>query len=160
MKIELRERTLDSVKEYFLRANNPIIKKYLPQKAKTVEEALEDFEMTQLPDARSYGKTIWVDEIYVGDIWCYCINKADQPNAMLSYCIFDTDLWGKGIATQAIKLFLKDIHFRYELNSIGAFTYADNDASIAALQKNAFLVEEEFVEEGRKSVYLQKNLFD
>lgn len=157
MRVELKERTADAVKIYFTRADNPIIKKYLPQKAKTVEEALEEFEKTKLPGTTSFGKTIWVDDIYVGDIWCYCISKEKEPNAMLSYCIFDVDLWGKGIATKAVNMFLEDIQLLYRINSIGAFTYASNDASIAVLQKNNFLVEEEFIEDGVKSVYLHKN---
>lgn len=160
MRVELRERTADTVKIYFTRADNPIIKKYLPQKAKTVEEALEDFKKTKLPGATSFGETIWVDDRYVGDIWCYCINKEDEPNAMLSYCIFDIDFWGKGIATKAVDIFLKDIQSFCGINSIGAFTYANNDASIALLQKNDFIIEEEFLEDGIKSVYLQKNFLN
>jgi hypothetical protein len=71
MDITLRQRTAETVREYFIRANTPEIKEMLPQKAKTVEEALVDYEKTLLPTVTSYGKTIWVDDVYVGDIWCY-----------------------------------------------------------------------------------------
>lgn len=46
---------------------------------------------------------------------------------------------------------------RYELKSIGAFTFADNIASIRVLEKNGFSVQESFVEDGRESVYLERS---
>lgn len=51
MVIILGERTADTVKIYFEKANKPEIKQVLPQKAKTVEEALTDYEKTLLPNA-------------------------------------------------------------------------------------------------------------
>lgn len=152
----MRERTADTVRTYFQRANIPEIRRYLPQKAKTIEEALEDFEKTQLPRAASYGRTVWTDDAYIGDIWCYCINKEEQPNAMLSFCIFDIVSRGKGIASKAVGLFICEIRARYGFGSIGAFTYKDNKRSLAVLLKNGFSAEEEFTEEGRESVFLQK----
>ena len=44
MVITLEKRTADSVRTYFEKADRPEIKQVLPQKAKTVEEALEDYE--------------------------------------------------------------------------------------------------------------------
>ncbi len=70
-----------------------------------MEEALEDYYKTLLPGAASYGRTIWRNDTYVGDIWCYCIDPSGEPNAMISYCIFDSAFVGLGIATQALKLF-------------------------------------------------------
>ena len=46
MIITLETRTADSVRTYFEKANRPEIKQVLPQKAKTVEEALADYEET------------------------------------------------------------------------------------------------------------------
>ncbi len=88
MKIELGERTAETVAIYFMKAQQRSIKSTLPQKARTVEEALRDYRDTLLPDAASYGRTITVDDVYVGDGWCYCIDKAGTPNAMLSYFVF------------------------------------------------------------------------
>ena len=42
MIITLEKRTADSVRTYYEKANRPEIKQVLPQKAKTIEEALED----------------------------------------------------------------------------------------------------------------------
>ena len=159
MNISLRERTAETVRIYFEKANTPQIKKLLPQKAKTVEEALADFEKTLLPDATSYGRTIYADDQYVGDIWCYCIDANEEPNCMLSYCIFEQDLWSKGIATKAVSLFAEEIRIKYAVKTIGAFTYAHNVASIKVLQKNGFQLVESFEEDGVLSCYLQQNVY-
>ncbi|MCR4621981.1 MAG: hypothetical protein K5663_07860, partial [Clostridiales bacterium] len=60
MFITLEKRTADSVKTYFEKANRPEIKQVLPQKARTIEEALQDYEQTLLPNAESFGQTVHV----------------------------------------------------------------------------------------------------
>ncbi len=64
--IVLGERTEETVRIYFEKAKQPVIKAMLPQKAQTVEEALEDYKETLLPSATSFGRTIVVDGKYVG----------------------------------------------------------------------------------------------
>ena len=157
MKIELHKRTADHVRLYFEKTQDAEIERMLPRSVDTIEQALANFEQTLLPEAVSYVKTIYADGCYIGDIWCYCIDPKETPNAMLSYCIFEKEYWSKGAATQAISLFLEDIVLRYELKSIGAFTFADNIASIRVLEKNGFSVQESFVEDGRQSVYLGRS---
>lgn len=155
MTVTLEKRTADSVRTYFEKANKPEIKKVLPQKAKTVEEALEDYENTLLPNATSFGKTVYVDGQYVGDVWCYCIDMDDEPNCMLSFCIFELEYWSKGIATSAVNIFIKNICDKYNVKTIGAFAFAHNIASIRVLEKNGFVVKEKFEEDGVLSKYLQ-----
>lgn len=155
MKIELKARTDETVTIYFNKAQQDIIKSTLPQKAKTLEEALQDYQNTLLPNAPSCGRTIFADDVYVGDVWCYCIDNSDTPNAMLSYCIFEGSLWNKGIATAAVSMFLKKVKEIYSLRTIGAFTYSDNPASIRVLEKCGFSFVEEFNEGGRLSRYYQ-----
>ena len=155
MVITLGKRTAETVRIYFEKANRPEIKKVLPQKAKTVEEALADYEKTRLPGATSFGQTILADGRYVGDIWCYCIDMEDEPNCMVSFCVFELESWSKGIATAALKLFIEAIRAKYGVKTIGAFTYANNLASISVLEKNGFSVMEEFEENGVLSKYLQ-----
>ncbi|SFD11420.1 GNAT family N-acetyltransferase [Butyrivibrio sp. YAB3001] len=156
--IVLGDRTEETVRIYFEQAQKTSIKSMLPQKATTVEEAIADYHETLLPTATSYGKTILADGTYVGDIWCYCIDKTDTPNAMLSYCVFDESSWNKGIATSATLLFLKEIKNKYNLESIGAFTFSDNLASIKVLEKSGFELIETFEEDGRESKYYQIGL--
>lgn len=155
MLITLKNRTADSVRIYYEKANKTEIKQVLPQKAKTVKEALEDYEQTLLPNAKSFGQTVYADGKYVGDIWCYCIDMNDEPNCMLSFCIFELEYWSKGIATTAVKMFIQNICARYHVKTIGAFTFAHNHASIRVLEKNGFIAMEEFEEAGVLSKYFQ-----
>lgn len=156
--IALGDRTEETVRIYFEKAQKPAIKAVLPQKATTVEEAIADYHKSLLPTANSFGKTILVNGEYIGDIWCYCINSSETPNAMLSYCIFDENYWNKGIATGTTLLFLEEIKNKFNLKSIGAFTYSNNLASIKVLEKTGFDLVESFEEDGRESKYFQKCL--
>ena len=156
MKIELGERTAETVALYFYRAQQQTIKSTLPQKAKTLEEALQDYRDTLLPGAASFGRTIVADGVYVGDVWCYCIDYAGTPNAMLRYCVFDASYWNKGIATAAVSLFLCEVRKKFPPRTMGAFTFSDNRASIKVLEKSGFSFVEEFIEDGRKSQYFQR----
>lgn len=158
MKIVLKDRTEENVRLYFEKSQQNEIKQMLPQKAKTVEEAVEDFYKTMLPNSTSYGKTIYVEDVYVGDVWCYCIDKTETPNAMLSFCIFNKAYWQKGIASIAVSLFLKNIHEKYKFETIGAFTFSNNIASQRVLEKNNFSLIEEFDEDGRLSRYYERLL--
>ena len=155
MDIYLGNRTAETVRVYFEKTNQPEIKAVLPQKAQTVEEALADYRATILPNANSYGRTVIANGNYIGDIWCYCIDINGEPNAMLSYCIFEKAYWAQGIATEAVAMFLKEIRVKYALHTIGAFTFSDNLASIRVLEKNGFSEVEEFSEDGRDSKYFQ-----
>ena len=156
MKIELRERTEETVAIYFAKAQDAEIKKVLPQKAQTLEEALEDYRQTLKADATSYGRTIYVDGAYVGDIWCYCIDLNEEPNAMLSYCVFEKEYWKRGVASRSVQLFLAEIIEKFSVETVGAFTYSSNEASIRVLEKNGFQKQEEFEEDGVLSAYFQR----
>ena len=158
MNIMLCPRTEETVTVYFEKAQHPAIRRTLLQKARTVEEAIADFAKTQLPGATSYGRTVYTDGRYVGDVWIYAIDPADTPTAMLSYCIFEKDVWGKGVATEAVRLFLEEVQPKYELRTVGAFTYAENAASIRVLEKNGFTLEDEFTEDGIASRYYQRRI--
>lgn len=92
----------------------------------------------------------------MGDIWCFCIDRSQQPNAMLSLCLFAKERWGQGIGSRAVQLFLPMVTERFRLQSIGAFVYSDNLPSLHLLQKNGFVAQERFVEDGRESVYLER----
>lgn len=157
MKIELHDRTADTVITYFRMARDPEIRRYLPQKAATEADALADYERTRQPGADSYGRTIYADGVHVGDIWCYCLQE-DTPNAMLSYCIFDKTRWNQGIATAALQLFLTEIAEKFHLKSVGAFTFSANGASVHVLCKSGFDVMETLVEDGIESIYLQRTV--
>ena len=155
MQIELKPRTEENVRIYFERTQDPVIQHWLPQASQTVEQAVEAYRQSLAPGAASYGRTIWADGVYVGDIWCYGIHTQQSPDAMVSYCIFEKQLWGQGIAARALRLFLEDAVRQFGLASVGAFTFADNAASVRILEKNGFTVREVLEEEGRRSFYLE-----
>ena len=158
MTVLLLDRTEATVRKYYEKSQQPIIKSMLPQKAKSVEEAVSDYYITLLPDSTSYGQTISVDNVYIGDVWCYCIDKSETPNAMLSFCIFEETYWRKGIASEAVSMFLSVIHEKFGIRTVGAFTFSDNFASQSVLKKNGFQLLEEFVEDGKASRYYQLSL--
>ena len=153
MVIELRERTEDHVRTWFDRSGEAHMLAGLPRSAQTAEQALADFRRSTQPGSTSFGRTIYADGQYVGDVWCYCMGEDDAPDAMLSYGIFEQQLWGCGIATEAVRLFLLEVMPRFTLKTVGAFTYADNPASIRVLEKNGFSLREQFTEDGRLSCY-------
>lgn len=157
MKITLGERTAKTAAIYFEQANRPEIRAVLPQKAKTLEEALADFQETQRPGSSSFGRTVWIGRDYVGDIWCYCMDPAGTPNGMVSYCLFKLEFWGKGVMSRALDLFLAELRTRFPwLNTVGAFTFASNTPSVRVLEKNGFRLMERFTEDGVESCYFQK----
>ncbi len=155
MNITLEERTEETVRIYFEKAKDPYIRKMLPQKANSVEEAVSDYYDTLLPSSRSFGRIIKADGKYIGDIWCYCIDKNEEPNAMLSYCVFEPEYREKGAATKAVKMFLREVFEIYQIKTVGAFTYSENIASCRVLEKSGFEFVEEFEEDGRESKYYQ-----
>ncbi len=156
MKITLSDRTEATVRTYFARSREPAIAATLPSSADTVERALEMFEASKLPGATSFGKTILADGRYVGDIWLYCIEAGGDPEAMLSFCVFERELWNRGVATEALRQLLRLAREKLRLERIGAFAFADNLASLAVMRKNGFEERERFTEDGRESVYLER----
>lgn len=153
--LTLRERTAEQVKTYFEKTSNPQIYAMLPRSVFSVEEALAAFEKSKLPNADSFGRTICVNERYIGDVWCCCIEKGGDPEAMLSFCIFEPEYWGKGIASQAVAQFLGEVFARYPISRIGAFCCESNAASARVLEKCGFSLVESFCEDGVLSRYYQ-----
>ena len=133
MQIELKPRTEENVRIYFERTQDPVIRHWLPQTSQTVEQALEAYRQSLAPEAASYGRTIWADGVYVGDIWCYGIRQEPDPDAMLSFCIFAKERWGQGIAGEALRRFLEEIVHRFGLRKIGALGTGDRRRGPAPL---------------------------
>lgn len=156
MTVELQERTETHVRIQYEKIRDPEIWAMIPMTDKTLEQAIDDYKKTLLPNAASYGRTIYVDGAYVGDVWCYCIDPEEEPNTMIGYCLFEKRLWGRGVATEAVEQFLADAVARFGLKSVGAIAYSSNKASLRVLEKSGFSRIEEFVEDGILSAYYQK----
>lgn len=155
MKLSLATRTRKHVEIFWEQTQDPQIQKMFPSSTKSLLHAIKLFEESQHDKAKSFGRIILADNIYIGDIWCYCIDEDDEHHAMLSIVIFDKAYWKKGIASRLIPLFMKEVYSRYRINTVGAFTYASNLASQKALQKAGFQALDSFLEAGRESVYLE-----
>ncbi|WP_113671899.1 GNAT family N-acetyltransferase [Vallitalea guaymasensis] len=155
MTISLKSRTENHVKIYWDKTQDEEIQKLFPFSINSLEESLKLYQETLKEGASSYGKVIYCDEKYIGDIWCYCIDETNDKMAMLSIVIFEKDLWGKGIATKATKIFTQNVFNKYKLDKIGAFTYSSNYRSRSLLQRSGFSEIETFVEDGIESVYYE-----
>ena len=156
MRIELRERTEAHVRIQYEKIRDPEIWAMIPMTEKTLEQAIADYEKTLLSGAASFGQTIYVDGADVGDVWCYCMDQEEEPNAMVGYCLLEKALWGKGIATEALRQFQQTIVAKFGLKSLGGIAYCSNAASLRVLEKNGFVKMEEFAEDGVLSAYYQK----
>lgn len=154
-KASLREREKEHVVEYFHKTRDEEIQSMMPGSAESAEVALAMYEESLKKDAASYGRTIYCEEKYIGDIWCYGLDTQNEPNAMLSYCIFEKEYWNKGIATIAVDMFMKELTQKFRIKSIGAFLYADNMGSRRVLEKNGFVLREKLMEDGRISFYYE-----
>lgn len=155
MDIMLKTRRKDHVVIFWEKTQDEEIKKLFPFSIETLEESLRLFDESLKKDALSYGKVIYFEERYIGDIWCYSIDESNEKMSMLSVVIFEKKLWGKGIATEAAKAFVKEVFDKFDIEKIGAFTYSNNYGSIGLLEKAGFVKIETFVEDGIESIYFE-----
>jgi RimJ/RimL family protein N-acetyltransferase len=156
MNIKLMDRTKEHVIEFWDKTQDEEIQSLFPFSITTLEESIELFSKSQEPKATSFGKTIYLGDTYVGDVWVYCIDEEDEMMAMLSIVIFDKNSWGNNVGPKAIDEFSQEVFDRYKIHKIGAFTYSDNTRSIRALEKSSFAFVETFVEDNRESKYYER----
>lgn len=154
MSIWLEERKKEHVVTAFERMADPEIQALFPRSTNTIEESLSLYEASLQEDAKSYGRVILQDGEYIGDVWLYAIDEKAKT-ANFSIAIFEKKAWSKSIGYLASGLFLRDALFRYELKSIRAFCYEDNQRAVGMLQNLGFIQKETFEEEGRRSLYLE-----
>lgn len=135
MDVILKKRMKEHVVEFWEKTQYEEIQKLFPFSIESLEESIKLYKESLKDEALSYGKVIYYGNKYIGDIWCYGIDEINEKMAMLSIVIFEKELWGKGIATQATKDFIKEVFSKYKIDKIGAFTYAFNYRSIGLLEK-------------------------
>lgn len=155
MDIVLKTRMKDHVVVFWEKTQDDEIKRLFPFAIKTLDDALVSFDESLTEGALSYGKVIYYNEQYIGDIWCYGIDESNEKMSMLSVVIFEKELWGKGIATKAAKDFICEVFNKFNIEKIGAFTYSNNYRTIGLLEKVGFLKIETFVEDGIESMYFE-----
>lgn len=155
MNIILKKRTSEHITVFWNKTQDEEIKRLFPISNESLEESLMLFEESLKKTASSYGKVIYFQERYIGDIWCYNIDENSEKMAMLSILIFEKELWGRGIAKKVTKLFVEEVFDKFDIEKIGAFTYSNNYASIGLIEKIGFVEMEKFVEGGIESKYYE-----
>lgn len=156
-RVYLREVRISDVNDqYYKWLNDPEINQYL--EIRFVPRSLENIEKFV---KRMDGKTnepffaicLHEDNRHVGNIKIGPINWQHRC-ADISLFIGDKSVWGKGIASEAIKL-VTDFGFRtLNLNKIKAGCYEGNLGSAKAFEKCGYvregLLREQFISEGQK----------
>lgn len=155
MCIMLKTRTRDHVVTFWHKTQDEEIKKLFPFSTESLEQSLTLFDASLKKNASSYGKVIYYEDKYVGDIWCYSIDETHEKMGMLSIVIFEKEMWGKGIGAEAAKIFIREVFDKFNIEKIGAFVYSNNYRSIGLLKNAGFAEVETFSEEGIESMYLE-----
>lgn len=150
-----KPRTLEHLKTFWEKSQDEEIERMFPSNRGTLNDAIKLYEETLKPNASSFGQVIYVDDKYIGDVWCYGINENDEKQAFVSIVIFDKAYWGKGIGKHAIKQFCQLVFEKYTVSKLCAFTYKENKRSIGALERAGFKKIEEFEEDGVLSCYYE-----
>lgn len=160
MSIVLKNRTRDHVVTFWNKTQDEEIKKLFPFSTESLEQSLSLFDESLKKGASSYGKVIYYEDKYVGDIWCYSIDENDEKMGMLSIVIFEKGMWGKGIGAEAAKIFIREVFDKFNIKKIGAFVYSNNYRSIGLLKNAGFAEVETFSEDGIESMYFELYLSD
>lgn len=155
-KISLRPRNLDNVKVFWEKSKDEELGRLFPFMNNSLNEAIKLYEESMLPGARSFGQVIYADEEYIGDVWCYGIDKTKEKSAFISIVIFNKNFWGQGIGKEALNEFIEIIFRRYSINKLCAFTYKNNMRSISILENIGFINIEDFEDDGIASCYFEK----
>lgn len=149
-KINIRHmEEIDLTDAYCSWLNDPAINKYLESRYQTwtINTLKEYFHKTKNSEIllaildKETGN-------HIGNIKIGGLDKKYQ-RAELGLLIGDKNFWGKGYASEAIKLTSEYCFSKLHLHKITAGAYAENKASIQAFLKNDFVIEGE-----RKEHYL------
>lgn len=123
--------------------NNPNVNRYLETRYSEQNlQSISEFVRSMLISKNDYLFAILENhtEKHIGNIKLGPINWVHRF-AELSYFIGDTASWGKGYASEAIKLAIQFGFEQLGLLKIQAGVYGTNMASIRALEKNGFVLE-------------------
>ena len=155
-RIYLRRLTEDDVSEDYVRwMNDPEINQYLESRfyIHTIESTKA--YIRSVTNDNNYQFGIFLNDIdkHIGNIKIGSINQYHKY-ADVGFLIGDKDLWGNGIATEAISL-ATDFAFNIlHLHKLWGGLYSPNIGSLRAFQKNGY------VQEGvKKSQYLLNGIY-
>lgn len=146
---------LEHVKIFWERTQDEEIEKLFPINGGTLNDAMKLYEESLRPGAESFGRVIYIDGKYIGDVWCYGIDETDEGQAFVSIVIFDKKYWGQGVGKRALTQFCRIVFDKYAISRLCAFTYKHNIKSKAMLKSVGFEKIEDFEEDGIPSCYYE-----
>ena len=97
----------------------------------------EQFIETVLSDGKAYHRAIISDKKVIGGISAACKRGAMRFCADLGYWLAP-DFWSRGIMTEAVGLFCKEIFSSTDVNRVQAEVFVPNVASCRVLEKCGF----------------------
>ena len=153
----LKKQGIDQVYVFFQETRKEHVAKGMHMLAATIEDALATYEKAK-DDQTMYRKCIYVDDTYVGDVWCHQLFCNEDVDGLLSLCIFDETYWSKGIASIVLTQFLKQLKEQFHVHKVGAYLYASNIGSKRVCEKHGFSLVKEFCEHHSSVYYFEKVL--
>ena len=142
MNIELKDYHLGIAKQFTTYRNNQKIWDNGYDKAPnpfTLKDATK-FITHQLEKTPAHRKLIYWNNQFVGEIGITPHQDVFRFGAEMGYFIGES-FWGKGIATQAIRLMTNYAFTTFQLLRIEAGVFDFNKASMRVLEKNGFYLE-------------------
>lgn len=142
--IYLREVRLSDVnEEYYSWINNPIVNqfletRFLPRSYKNIEQFVQNMDGKN--DEILFAICIKKNDVHIGNIKIGPINWIHRF-ADISLLIGDKNYWGKGIATEAIKLISSFGFNQLNLHKLKAGCYSENKGSERAFLKAGYFIE-------------------
>ncbi len=127
----------DCTQRYVDWLNDPEVSRFLETRwqAQTLETITAFVKANTLPDRHLFA--ICIGDLHIGNIKLGPINS-NHSYADVSYFIGDRAHWGKGHATQAVKLVSEFGFKNLRLHRLQAGVYARNQASQKVLRKAGF----------------------
>jgi len=132
----------DATSEYLSWLNDPETTRYLEVQYRgghTTTTMRSDIERYNVDESVRWYAICTKDDIHVGNIKIGSIDWNHQFGEL--GILIGKSYWGKGYATEAIKLVCRHVFERYGLRRICAGYYDDNEGSRRIFAKNGFKVE-------------------
>lgn len=140
--MEFRQYSLDYAEKFAVIRNNPNVLDNGYDKTPnpfTKQDAI-DFINIQIDKSPSQRFLIFLDNELAGEIGINIKNDVFRLNAEIGYFIAEP-FWGKGIATEAIRLMTEYTFNNFSVIRIVAGVFEYNKASMRALEKNGYILE-------------------
>lgn len=153
--IKLKSRTLEQVQIFWEKTQDKEIRKMFPVSVNSLSESIRLYEGSLKVNAKSFGKSININDKYIGDVWAYEIDESKDKQAFISIVIFDKTYWGKGIGKNVLKQFIQIMFKKYEIKKLCAFTYKSNESSVHLLESVGFKRIKELEENEVPSYYYE-----